>query len=342
MDSPPALWMHVSPRYPRMRWLLRWGISLGSLAMGLVALFIFRRGLPHVGWIVGYLLLLWLLFAMLTELRAPLEERGQRLVVSAAHYTIQSLYHNLLLFVVPAYYAAATLTSVNVLFLLAVAAGALITAVDPWYERLVRNNPWLEHSLLAFSIFAALNVALPLVGVRPFIALQGSAALAVLALTPAFRHTRAANWKKAYAFAVSLAVVAAVVAWYARALVPPAPFFLARAVPARAVASLEPLDPARNGSLSAATVAEWGGITAYTAIYAPAGIRQAVEHVWFRDGQLLTRIPLPTPIQGGRREGFRTFSRNADLKPPLAGRYTVDVKTASGQLIGRLRFTVTP
>jgi len=115
-----------------------------------------------------------------------------------------------------------------------------------------------------------------------------------------------------------------------------------RAVPARAVASLEPVDPARNGSLSAATVAEWGGITAYTAIYAPAGIRQAVEHVWFRDGELLARIPLPTPIQGGRREGFRTFSRNQDLKPPLAGRYTVDVKTASGQLIGRLRFTVTP
>jgi len=28
--------------------------------------------------------------------------------------------------------------------------------------------------------------------------------------------------------------------------------------------------------------------------------------------------------------------------PPLAGRYRVDVVTASDQLIGRLRFTVTP
>ena len=41
-------------------------------------------------------------------------------------------------------------------------------------------------------------------------------------------------------------------------------------------------------------------------------------------------------------EGFRTWSRRTDLRPPLAGRYRVDVVTASDQLIGRLRFTVTP
>jgi hypothetical protein len=56
---------------------------------------------------------------------------------------------------------------------------------------------------------------------------------------------------------------------------------------------------------------------------------------------VLARIPL-APVQGGRAEGFRTWSRRRDLRPPLAGRYTVDVVTASGQLIGRLRFTVTP
>ena len=56
----------------------------------------------------------------------------------------------------------------------------------------------------------------------------------------------------------------------------------------------------------------------------------------------IARVVLPTPVLGGRREGFRTYSRFTDLKPPVAGRYRVDVVTASGQLIGRLRFTVTP
>src|SRR5437899_13038787 len=107
-----------------LAWLSRWGVSLASLGGGLLTLLVFRRGLPHVGWIVGYLLLLWLLFVLITELRAPLLERGRGIVLTAADYTIQTLYHNLLLFVLPAYYAATTLDSPNVIFLVAVAAGA--------------------------------------------------------------------------------------------------------------------------------------------------------------------------------------------------------------------------
>ena len=71
----------------------------------------------------GYLLLLGLLFAFITELRQPLERRGRRRILSVADYAIQSLYHGLLLFVLPAYWASATLDSLNVLFLAGVVAG---------------------------------------------------------------------------------------------------------------------------------------------------------------------------------------------------------------------------
>ena len=323
-----------------LRWLRRWGISLASLALGLATLLVFRRGLPHVGWIVGYLLLLWLVFAVRAELGAPLGTRGQRLAAGAADYTIQTLYHNLLLFVLPAYFAAATFTSANVVLPAGVAAGALLTAVDPWYARLVKDHPLLQQALLGFSIFAALNVALPLVGVRPIFALLGSAALAGLALTPAFHRRGRVSWAQAHAFAVALALVAVAVVWLGRGFVPPAPLALARAVVARDVVNLEPVD-ASAGPISAATVAAWGGLTAYTAVYAPAGLRQAIAHVWRRDGAAIARIAL-SPIRGGRAEGFRTWSRRTDLRAPLAGRYTVDVVTASGQLIGRLSFTITP
>src|SRR5712691_3752052 len=113
---------------PLLRWVKRWGISVFSLSLGLAALFVFRRGLPHVGWIVGYLLLLWLLIVLVAELRAPLESKRQRL---------------------------------------GVVAGALITAIDPWYAAIVHPRPWLNQILLGFSIFAALNVALPLVRIKP-------------------------------------------------------------------------------------------------------------------------------------------------------------------------------
>jgi hypothetical protein len=308
--------------------------------LGLVTLFVFRRGLPHVGWIAGYLVLLWLVFSVFTELRETLEGRGQRFVVGASEYAIQTLYHNLLLFVMPAYFASATLTSPNVVFFAGVAAAALLTAVDPWYRRLVHPRRWLQHLLFGFSIFAGLNVALPLVGVRPAFAVEGSAALAMMALLPAFRRRGLVSWNRASAQAAALACVALVVVWYARALVPPAPLFLARAVAARAVVDLAPVEVI-SGSIPAATVGEWGELAAYTAVYAPSGLRQAIHHVWSHDGVPLARVPL-SAVRGGRAEGFRTYSVTRNLKPPLAGRYTVDVVTASGQLIGRLRFTVTP
>jgi Family of unknown function (DUF5924)/Protein of unknown function (DUF2914) len=331
-----------APRLPLVGWLGGWPISIFSLALGLAALFVFRRGLPHVGWIVGYLLLLWLLFVLITELRAPLIERGQGLVLTVADYTIQTLYHNLLLFVLPAYYAAATLDSSNVVFPALVATGALVTALDPIYRRLVHPRPWLNHALLAFSVFAALNVALPLVGAQPILALEGSAVLAALALAPAFRRQVAFGWLRAHALALAAAALAVVLVWFGRGLVPPAPLFLARAVAAHGVAELEPVEPVEGGMVPAAIVLEWGELAAYTAVYAPAGVRQPIAHVWWRDRERLARVALPTPVMGGRREGFRTYSRFTDLKPPVAGRYRVDVVTASGQLIGRLRFTVTP
>jgi hypothetical protein len=322
------------------RWIRRWGTSVFSLALGFATLFVFRRGLPHVALIVGYMLLLWLVFAVLAGLRTAPVTRGGRLAMSAAEYTVQTLYHNLLLFVLPAYYASATLTSLNALFLGGVALGALLTAVDPWYRRLADVHPAVTHLFLGFSMFAALNVALPLVGIRPILALEGSAILAALALTPAFRRSGTVSWARAHSTAIVLAFLAAVAVWYGRALVPPAPLFLSRAVIARAVANLEPVDVV-GGRISAATLAAWGGVIAYTPVYAPAGLRQAVDHVWSRDGEPIARIAL-SPIKGGRAEGFRTYSRRADFKPPVTGRYTVDVMTASGQLIGRLRFTVTP
>ena len=336
----PALWRRLVARWPLLGWVERWGVSVASLGLGGLTLFVFRRGLPHAGWIVGYLLLLWLLFAALTELETTLRCRGRDAVVGIGAYAIQTLYHNVLLFVLPAYYAATTLGSANALVLAAVAGAAVLTAVDPWYRRLVGPRPWLGQALLALSVWAALNVALPLVGVRPILALEVSAVLAAGALLPAFHRGGSVSWRRAVGRTLATAVVAGLVAWLGRSVVPPAPLFLARAVVARTVEGLEPVDVVAS-SVPAGTVAGWGGIAAYTAIYAPGGLSEDIAHVWRRNGAVVARIPL-SAVRGGRAEGFRTWSHRRDLRPPLAGRYQVDVVTAWGQLIGRLRFTVTP
>jgi hypothetical protein len=334
-----ARWRDLTTRHRWLGWLETWGISVASLLLGLATLLVFRRGLPHVAWVVGYLLLLWATSAVVSETRQTLEARGRHAVVGAGEYVIQTLHHNLQLFCLPAYYASATLTSVNALFLAAVAASAVVTAVDPWYARLVRPRPWLRCALLAFSMFAALNVALPLVGIQPILGLEASAVASGLGLAPAFRRERTVSWPGALRRAAALACAAALLAWFGRVFVPPAPLFLAHGVAARTVSMLEPVDVI-HGSVPAATVAEWRELAAFTPIHAPGGLRQPIAHVWRRNGVALARIPL-APVQGGRAEGYRTWSRRRDLRPPLAGRYTVDVVTASDQLIGRVRFAVT-
>jgi hypothetical protein len=180
----------LEPWLPRARRVGPWVVSGGSLALGLVTILVLRRGLPHAGWIVGYLVLAGLVFGVVAETRGVLEGRGRQLVLGVADYTIQTLCHGLLLFVLPAYYASATLTAPNGLFVLAVGAGILLTSVDPWYAILVRPRPGRVAFLLGFAVFAALGVALPLIGVRPAVALPAGAALAALAIAPALRRPR--------------------------------------------------------------------------------------------------------------------------------------------------------
>jgi len=322
-------------------WVRRWGISVASLVGGLLTLFVFRRGLPHVRFIVGYVLLLWLLAALIVEVHDSLAaspRRVARLALTAGEYTIQTLFHGILLFLIPAYYAAATLGSVNVVFLGLLIALALLATFDPWYSAVVRAVPSIRHVFFVVSIFGALNIALPLVDVPPARALVLSAWTAIVALTPAVHRAWRRSWIVALAATALLGVGGAALVSARRAWIPPAPLFLASRSLAWVNASVDSMEP--NASAIPDGELQRRGLIAYTAIFAPAGLRQPVDHVWRRNGRKVDVVRL-TPVEGGRRDGYRTFSRKTAFPAASVGRWTVDVVTA-GQLIGRLSFRVVP
>ena len=331
----------VVTRSSTFEFVRRWGISIASFVGGLLTLFVFRRGLPRVGLIVGYLLLLWLLVAVLIQARDTLatsERRTHRFVLTATEYAVQTLYHGVLLFLLPAYWAATTLTSVNVAFFLALVGLALIATFDPWYQALVHPRPWAGYVFFLVSLFGALNLALPLIGVPPVAALAIAAWIAVVALTPAVCRGRAWSWKRGLAVTALLGMLATSAALAGRRAIPPAPLFVADSHLGWNVGTVDSLEP--KSPIPAAALLQ-NGLIAYTAIYAPAGLKQPVDHVWRLEGQLINVIRL-TPVEGGRREGYRTFSRKTSFPADPRGRWTVDVATATGQLIGRLRFRVAP
>ena len=276
---------------------------------------------------------------MLALYREILEARGWRWPLRGADYAVQSLLHGVLLFILPAYYASTTFSSTNVLFLLLLCLLALVATFDPWFSALVQPRPWMRHLFLFVTAFAALNVALPLVRVPPVRATVASAMVAVLALTPMLRRP-GSSWGGAARIALAGAVMAAVVAGVGRGFIPPAPLALASTAIARNVEGWEPVDPI-VGSVSVGELRSWGSLVAYTAIYAPAGLRQPVEHVWRLDGRPVSVVRL-SAVRGGRPGGFRTYSRKTGFPPDPVGRWSVDVMTSSGQLIGRLSFRVGP
>lgn len=333
----PTAWADLKERYPWVRWAAKWGLSVLSLASGVLTLSLFRRGLEYFPWVVGYLLLLWLAGVVFAHVRDALEVRGRRLALAAYDYTLQSLYWHLLLFLLPIYYASTTLTSRNVVFLALLAATTLLTAVDPWYRAIILRRPWAAELLFGFGLFVTLNVALPLVRVRSAWALLLAAAASVLALAPAVRRRHDLSWRAAGGAVALAAGVAALLAWQVRAWIPPAPLALVRGTFARAVRDLEPVEGVVR--VTAAQAREWGGLACFTALAAPAGLREPIVHVWRKEGQTAARVSL-SPLRGGLAGGYRTYSRITNLGDDPAGRWSVDVQTAHGQLIGRVHLTV--
>ena len=332
-------WERLATRHPQLRWVKKWGISAGSLVSGVLTLLVFRRGLEYFPWFVGYLLLLWLVGVALAQVRQGLAARGRRALSMVVDYTVQTLFHGLLLFLLPIYYASTTLTSRNVLFLALLATGAILTAIDPWYQVVMLRFRQVELLLFGFGLFASLNVAFPLLGLQSAYALILSGIGSVLALIPVFRRGEHTLWRTAVIRAGICAIFVALLLWPMRDWIPPVPLQLARGTFARAVGRLEPEQPV--STLTVDELRSWQGITAFTAITAPAGLRERIYHVWRKNGAIVARIPL-SPISGGRPGGFRTYSRKVDMGENPVGAWTVDVLTAHDRLVGRIRLAVTP
>jgi hypothetical protein len=81
---------------------------------------------------------------------------------------------------------------------------------------------------------------------------------------------------------------------------------------------------------------------AESAIFSPTSFNTQIIHEWqsydTTTGKWVTRSQITLAIVGGRDGGYRTYSILENLAP---GAWRVNVKTPSGQIIGRMEFNVT-
>jgi hypothetical protein len=83
-------------------------------------------------------------------------------------------------------------------------------------------------------------------------------------------------------------------------------------------------------------------LSVYSAVFAPIQLRTNIVHIWQRYDENVgwqTQSVVSFPITGGRDGGYRGYSTKST---PRRGRWRVDIATAEGLLIGRVRFSVMP
>ncbi|MDO8700233.1 MAG: DUF5924 family protein, partial [Deltaproteobacteria bacterium] len=243
----------------------------------------------------------------------------------------KNLYQQMLFFVLPIYYASATLGSRNFLFVLVVALSATLSTLDVVYDRHLSVKRGLTAAFFAFNLFALINVMLPILwSISNTLTTRVSAVLACLGfLSLYYPMSQSKIRRRALAFGTGILILG--LAELGRPFIPPAPLRLASVEFGREfdkdslrilspLTELQPNQPFR--------------LYGVASIQAPLGLTERVRHRWYQNGKLIFTSQFYN-IVGGRAEGFRlwtSFSFNT-LAPGTKLR--LDLEIEGGQLIGR-------
>jgi uncharacterized protein DUF5924/DUF2914 family protein len=326
---------NVLERLAKLSARLPWLLPVASFVAGWIGFAMVRRG-EDVARLMALLALAgwpWLLIEPL--MRRQLEKRKPRMGKLVANFVSQSLQQELLFFSLPFLIGATQVDIGQIVFTAIAAAAALISTIDPLYERYIATRAARRLLFHAYCSWIAALVVLPMVLLLPVERALPVSLIAVgvwLVLTAPLSLISLKSSRRKAAWVAALIVVPVVV-WELRGQVPAAGLAVRGARITQTVDGLEP-----GARVEKLTVADLhNGVIAFAAIRAPAGLAQSVVFEW-RHGREVERIE--HEIHGGREEGYRTYSRKQLFPADPLGRWTVDILTPQGQLLKRLRFNV--
>jgi len=310
-------------------------LPAASFAAGWLGFVMVQRGEELARLIALLALLGWLWLLIEPWVRRRLERRRPRAGNLVVNFVSQSLQQELLFFSLPFLIGATQRDVGQIAFTGLVGFAALVSTLDPIYERVIAPRAARRMSFHAFCSWIAALVVLPMGLSMPVekalpISLIGAAAWLLLTL-PMSLYSLPGLLRKA-AWVVGMVGVP-LLFWAFRAQVPAAGLAVTDARVTQTIDGLAPGDAVR--AVRQADLA--AGIIAFAAIRAPTGLAQEVIFEWRHEG---VRDRIVAQIQGGKADGFRTFSRKHAFPANPAGRWIVDVLTQQGQVLERLEFVV--
>lgn len=264
---------------------------------------------------------------------------GWELPPPLLRYATQMIHQESLFFVLPFFFVTTAWNSGQALFTGLLASAALVSILDPLDYRWLAARRWIYLAYHTLTLFAVILTALPiLLQLSTPQSYQLALGTAVLLSFPSLASTlQLRGWQRALAV-VGLCLVLGAVGWLARLWVPPATLWLTEVA---VTLQLDDANRAPGQSIRQISVAQLRsqGLYAYTAINAPRGLHERIQHVWIHNGQVVERIALD--IRGGREAGYRAWTHKQNFPEHPAGDWQIRVVTEVGQQIGTLRFEVT-
>jgi hypothetical protein len=323
-----------------LAWLERYRLLLAliSFLAGGASFLMVERGERLAQWIAVLVVVNWVLIVSENTIGQWLARyRWARFSPLVLRYGMQALHQQTLFFCLPFLFSTTTWSSGQTLFTGLAAVAALASMWDPLYYGVIAPRPGLHLAFHAFAMYLVMLTVPPLLWhltTTQSLALA-SAAIGLLALPTLANllpHSGPRRWSLLLAMAVGLGLLS----WLARPWVPPATLRMSQGVISASVDADRrepgpPLDTVGDEQLR-------NGLCAFTAIRAPRGLREQVFHRWLFRGREVSRVPLQ--IAGGREQGYRAWSCKQSFPADPAGRWTVQVVTDAGQMIGVVRFRV--
>lgn len=218
-------WRELHAKYARLLWALH---SAWALVSGIAVLVLAHNRYGFLRWVVLFIALTWGSTLFFSHVAGG-ASRGFRVAQSVVSYLTRVMYQETLFFLIPFYFYSATFPSWNFLYVLALAAFAVLSCFDVLFDRLLREHRWFAIGFFAFVSFSALQFFLPLL-LRTHVDIGESLAAAVsfvaaLALAGRWRDLR--DRRRLIAAALTFAAVLVAVG-ILRPLLPPVPLRMTR------------------------------------------------------------------------------------------------------------------
>jgi hypothetical protein len=324
------MWRELHAKFGRLFWALH---SAWALISGIAVLVLAHNRYGFLRWVVLFIALTWGSTLFFSRLALGTGSRAMRFAHSVVSYLTRVMYQETLFFLIPFYFYSATFPSWNFLYVIALAAFAILSCFDVLFDRLLREHRWFSTGFFAFVSFSALQFFLPLV-LRTRIDNSEYLAAAIsfiAALALAGRWNDLRERRRLVVIAIAFAGVLIGVRVF-RPFLPPVPLRLTRLRFSGVLSPRTLSAPVDYESEIPAAELRRGRIYAVATVFSPERIPARIQMRFIQSGKVLRSSR--TLDLTARPGGFRIWDSVRLPQPATSDTYRVEVWSA-GQLLGK-------